>query len=68
MRRIAPILKSAAFAAATVAALGFGAAQAFAGPRSPAAEAACSSWACRNECGSLGGQWVPKDGRCYCCG
>lgn len=69
MTRIAPIWKTALFAAATVASLGFGAAQALATPRAAgaAAPAACSRWACP-ECGSLGGQWVPMDGKCYCCG
>jgi hypothetical protein len=67
MKRIAPIWKSAVFAAATVAAMGFGAAQAFAAPPSEEKAATCSTWACP-ECGSFGGQWVPAKGICYCCG
>jgi hypothetical protein len=68
MKRIASIWKSLAFAAVFTASLGFGAVQAFAAPAAPAGEErACSRWACP-ECGEFGGQWVPKDGRCYCCG
>ena len=68
MKRIAMPWKSAALAAATVTALGFGAAQAFAAP-APKEEkaAACSTWACP-ECGSFGGDWIPAKGKCYCCG
>ncbi len=68
MSRLASAWKSVLFAVAVVASLGFGAAQAFASPAGPAGEErACSTRSCP-ECGSLGGQWVPKDGRCYCCG
>ncbi|HYH78955.1 MAG TPA: hypothetical protein VEX86_04140 [Longimicrobium sp.] len=68
MKRLASTWKSVLFAAAFVGSLGFGAVQAFAAPPAPAGEArACSQWACP-ECGSLGGVWVPRDGRCYCCG
>ncbi len=68
MKRIATLWKSALLAAATVTALGFGAAQAFAAqtPREEKA-AVCSTWSCP-ECGSFGGQWVPAKGVCYCCG
>jgi hypothetical protein len=65
MKRITPIAKHLLFAAATVAALGFGAAQAFAAPRGEAQARACYTWVCP-ECGSFGGQWI--SGRCYCCG
>jgi len=68
MKRIASTWKSLLFAAAFVATMGFGAVQAFAAPPAAAGEArACSTWPCP-QCGSLGGVWVPKDGRCYCCG
>jgi len=68
MKRIASTWKSIVFTAAFVASLAFGAVQAFAAPSAPAGEErACSQRACP-ECGALGGQWVPKDGRCYCCG
>jgi len=67
MKRIATLWKSALLAAATVTALGFGAAQAFAAPPSAEAGKACSTWSCP-ECGSFGGQWVPAKGVCYCCG
>jgi len=69
MKRIAPLWKPVALAAATVVSLGFGAAQAFAAPE-PLEEktaAACPTYACP-ECGPLGGRWVPSAGRCYCCG
>lgn len=66
MKRIVSAWKQGLFAAAIVVSLGFGAAQAFAAPSQPA-EAACSTRSCP-ECGALGGVWVPKDGRCYCCG
>lgn len=69
MKRIAPIWKSAAFAVATVAALGFGAAQAFAAPQPSAENArACTNTYCYRICGTLGGNWVPSAGKCYCCG
>lgn len=69
MKRIAPIWKSAVFAAATVAALGFGAAQALAAPQAPAENAgSCTNTYCRKVCGTLGGNWVPMYGRCLCCG
>ena len=69
MKRMASIWKSAAFAVATLAALGFGTAQAFAAPQSPADnERACTNSYCRKECGTLGGNWVPQYGRCLCCG
>lgn len=68
MKQIASAWKSVFFAVAFVASMGFGAAQLFAAPPVPANEArACSQRSCP-ECGSLGGVWVPKDGRCYCCG
>ncbi len=69
MKRITSTWKSAVLAAATLAALGFGAAQAFAAPAPKAApaERACSTWSCP-ECGSLGGQWIPMYGKCLCCG
>jgi len=68
MKRFASNWKSLLFSAAFVGSLGFGAVQAFASPAAPAGEArACSQRSCP-ECGSLGGVWVPKDGRCYCCG
>lgn len=61
--------KTATLAAATALSLGFGAVQAFATPGAAptGTAAACSTWACP-ECGSLGGQWVPSAGKCYCCG
>ena len=67
MKRIAQGWKTVLFAAAFVASLGFGAVQAFAAPAAVPEARACSTWSCP-ECGPLGGQWVPKDGRCYCCG
>ena len=68
MKRLGSIGKSILFAVAIAASLGFGAVQAFASSAPPAdAERACSQRSCP-ECGSLGGVWVPKDGRCYCCG
>lgn len=68
MKQITSAWKSVFFAVAFVASMGFGAAQLFAAPPAAADEArACSQRACP-ECGSLGGVWVPKDGRCYCCG
>ena len=66
MKRLASTWKTAVLAALFAGSLGFGAVQAFAAPAAPE-ERACSQWACP-ECGSLGGVWVPKDGRCYCCG
>jgi hypothetical protein len=67
MKRLASTWKSVLFGLAFVGSLGFGATQAFASPPPPAAEEACSTWACP-ECGSFGGQWIPAKGRCYCCG
>ncbi len=69
MKRIASIWKSAVFAVAITTALGFGTAQAVAAPRVPAEkELACTNSYCSKVCGTLGGNWVPSAGRCYCCG
>jgi len=69
MKRIAPLWKSAVFAMVTTVSLGFGAAQAFAAPRAPAEnERACTNSYCSKVCGTLGGNWVPAAGKCYCCG
>lgn len=67
MKRVALTWKPLLLAAAFAATMGFGAVQAFASPPATKDANACSTWACP-ECGSLGGVWVPKDGRCYCCG
>lgn len=54
------IWKSAVFAVAVAAALGFGAAQAFAAPQAPAENhRRAPIRTCRKICGELGGNWVP---------
>lgn len=65
MKRITPLAKHLLFAAATVAALGFGAAQAFAAPQAETKARTCRVWLCP-ECGSFGGEYIA--GKCYCCG
>lgn len=53
-------------------AMGFGAFQAFASGGAQSEQASCNAWACRQECGALGGNLGPggpgKPLRCYCCG
>lgn len=54
-------------------AMGFGAATVFAGNGMRGdTQASCDAWACRAECGSLGGELGPggpgEPLQCYCCG
>lgn len=55
-------------------AMGFGAFQVVAndGTNPRDTQASCNAWACRQECGSLGGNLGPggpgKPLKCYCCG
>ncbi|MCI2261955.1 hypothetical protein [Xanthomonas indica] len=64
-------LRNGMLAAVFLASMGFGAVQAIAGDGIEK-EAACSAWACQQECAPFGGELGPGGpGQpliCYCCG